>query len=134
MHDLHKGCTKNLKVSPNKNDKKYYPSFSQQITWLLAVFFSALILSPALLADTSSVSKKTIELIKAKNDPRSYRYIKLKNGITAVLISDPNAQKAAAAIDVGVGSFENPVGKEGLAHFLEHVLFLGNSKYPDTKK
>ena len=115
-----------------KMTKNIIPALASYLLGFLLFFFGP-ILSPALLADTSSVSKKTIELIKAKNDPRSYRYIKLKNGITAVLISDPNAQKAAAAIDVGVGSFENPVGKEGLAHFLEHVLFLGNSKYPDTK-
>ena len=30
-----------------------------------------------------------------------------------------------------VGSGDNPPGRGGLAHFLEHMLFLGTDKYPD---
>ena len=31
-----------------------------------------------------------------------------------------------------VGSGDNPPGRGGLAHFLEHMLFLGTDKYPDA--
>ena len=31
-----------------------------------------------------------------------------------------------------VGSFQDPEDREGLAHFLEHMLFLGTEKYPDV--
>ncbi|XP_033115236.1 nardilysin-like, partial [Anneissia japonica] len=43
------------------------------------------------------------------------------------------AQKklAAAALSVGVGSFSDPSDIPGLAHFLEHMVFMGSSKYPD---
>ena len=102
----------------------------KHLLWIKLSFVSLLFCSISLL---TAKTTESVDIIKAKNDSRDYRYIELKNGITAVLISDPKAQKAAAAIDVGIGSFDNPVGKEGLAHFLEHVLFLGNSKYPDTK-
>ena len=74
------------------------------------------------------------QIIVPKNDNRKYKSITLKNGIQAILVSDKNAQNAAAAIDVGVGSFENPINMEGLAHFLEHMLFLGNKKYPKTNE
>jgi len=41
-----------------------------------------------------------------------------------------DSKKAAAALAVGVGSFsDGPIG--GLAHFLEHMLFMGTEKYPD---
>ena len=102
----------------------------KHLLWIKLAFVSLLFCSISLL---TAKTTESVDIIKAKNDSRNYRYIELENGITAVLISDPSAQKAAAAIDVGVGSFDNPVGKEGLAHFLEHVLFLGNKKYPDTK-
>ena len=31
---------------------------------------------------------------------------------------------------VGVGSLYDPPQANGLAHFLEHMLFLGTKKYP----
>ena len=46
------------------------------------------------------------------------------------LISDPEADKAAAAVDVHVGAARDPKGLEGTAHFLEHMLFQGTQKYP----
>ncbi|KAJ2626322.1 metalloprotease, partial [Coemansia sp. RSA 1694] len=40
------------------------------------------------------------------------------------------AKEAAASLSVNIGSNANPVELQGLAHFLEHMLFLGTSKYP----
>ena len=48
------------------------------------------------------------------------------------LFQIPETRKAAAALDVMVGSGDNPPGRGGLAHFLEHMLFLGTEKYPDS--
>ena len=64
-------------------------------------------------------------------DQREYRHIALSNKLEAVLISDPNADKSAAAMDVRIGSLFDPSQYQGLAHFLEHMLFLGTSKYPN---
>nr|WP_211091958.1 insulinase family protein [Vibrio agarilyticus] len=47
-----------------------------------------------------------------------------------LLIHQSDAQKAAAALAVNVGHFDDPVDREGLAHYLEHMLFLGTEKYP----
>ncbi|XP_028995300.1 nardilysin-like [Betta splendens] len=42
-----------------------------------------------------------------------------------------NAEKqSAAALCVGVGSFSDPCDLPGLAHFLEHMVFMGSEKYP----
>ena len=30
-----------------------------------------------------------------------------------------------------MGSFSDPDKLQGLAHFLEHMVFMGSSKYPD---
>ena len=39
-------------------------------------------------------------------------------------------REAAAAMVVGVGSMYDPPEAQGLAHFLEHMLFMGTKKYP----
>ena len=64
-------------------------------------------------------------------DTREYRAVMLDNGLEALVVSDPNADKAAAALNVNVGGGNDPETRPGLAHFLEHMLFLGTEKYPD---
>ncbi|CAI5471466.1 unnamed protein product [Closterium sp. Yama58-4] len=63
-------------------------------------------------------------------DQRQYEALELPNGLTVLLISDPETDKAAAAMDVGVGSLSDPDDAPGLAHFLEHMLFYASEKYP----
>lgn len=43
-------------------------------------------------------------------------------------------KKAAAAVAVGVGSLCDPLRMQGLAHYLEHMLFMGSEKYPDENE
>lgn len=61
-----------------------------------------------------------------------YRRLTLDNGLQVMLVSDPNADMAGAAMSVGVGSLSDPQAYPGLAHFLEHMLFLGTEKYPEA--
>ena len=98
--------------------------------WLLP----QLLLASLLLACAQSPQPTVGSLIPilSPNDDRSYRYVILENGLRALLISDPETEKAAAALDVHVGSANNPADRGGLAHFLEHMLFLGTEKYPDA--
>ncbi|KAM6578444.1 hypothetical protein CsatB_030281 [Cannabis sativa] len=132
-------------------------------------------------------------VIKSPNDSRLYRVIKLENGLSALLVHDPEiypdgppdnneavamdceeddcdgeetedsedeededddeddeeddecengkgnggasqTKKAAAAMCVGMGSFSDPVDAQGLAHFLEHMLFMGSTEFPDENE
>lgn len=70
-------------------------------------------------------------IVASPNDQREYRHIQLPNQLDVLLISDPAADKAAASLDVYIGSYQNPRDRAGLVHFLEHMLFLGTEKYPD---
>lgn len=70
---------------------------------------------------------------KSELDDRLYRTLALPNGLKVLLVSDPMQDKAAAALDVSVGYFNDPENLPGLAHFLEHMLFLGTTKYPDEE-
>lgn len=67
---------------------------------------------------------------KSPNDNNLYRFIELHNGLRAILVSDKGADKAAASMNVAVGSGDDPKDREGISHFLEHMLFLGTDKYP----
>ena len=65
------------------------------------------------------------------NDTATYRRLTLDNGLRVILLSDPKLNKSAASLAVAAGSFSDPANRQGLAHFLEHMLFLGTEKYPD---
>ncbi|GMY19418.1 insulin-degrading enzyme-like 1 peroxisomal [Fagus crenata] len=71
------------------------------------------------------------EIVKARSDKREYRRIRLNNSLEALLISDPDTDKCAASMNVSVGSFSDPDDLQGLAHFLEHMLFYASEKYPE---
>lgn len=71
------------------------------------------------------------DISKSPNDKREYASFTLPNELKVLLISDPDTDKAAAALDVFVGSASDPEDYAGLAHFLEHMLFLGTDKYPE---
>jgi insulysin len=72
--------------------------------------------------------------IKMKHplDKSESRTLILENGLKVYLISDPSFNVSAASVAVEVGSLDNPKEREGLAHFLEHMLFLGTEKFPDV--
>jgi hypothetical protein len=65
---------------------------------------------------------------KPSLDIRSYRVIRLLNQLEVLLIHDPETDKASAALDVNVGSFSDPKDMPGLAHAVEHMLFMGTEK------
>ena len=67
-------------------------------------------------------------------DDREYKYIVLKNRLSVLLITDKECSYSAASLSVNVGSYHDPVKYQGLAHFLEHMLFMGTEKYPDENK
>jgi len=69
-------------------------------------------------------------IIKSPNDDREYQEIRLSNKLEVLLISDPDLENSAVSLSVPVGSMHNPDSQLGLAHYLEHMLFLGSERYP----
>lgn len=70
-------------------------------------------------------------ITKSPEDDRQYRGMELANGMKVLLVSDPSTERSAASMSVGVGHMSDPDEVPGLAHFLEHMLFLGTEKYPN---
>jgi len=94
---------------------------------LIAVSIAGLSLALQTHADSEVISPE-----KSAVDDNLYRGLILENGMKVMLVSDADTDQAAAALDVHVGSGSDPAGWNGLAHFLEHMLFLGNGKYPEA--
>jgi coenzyme PQQ biosynthesis probable peptidase PqqF len=65
----------------------------------------------------------------ALNHPRPHTEI-LANGLQVTLRHAPNLKRCAAALRVAAGSHDAPLAWPGLAHFLEHLLFLGTERFP----
>ncbi|XP_029031759.1 insulin-degrading enzyme isoform X2 [Betta splendens] len=77
-----------------------------------------------------AVKRVVSDIIRSPEDKRVYRGLEFTNGLKAILISDPTTDKSSAALDVQIGSLSDPPNISGLAHFCEHMLFLGTKKYP----
>jgi len=58
--------------------------------------------------------------------------ITLANGLRVVAVSMPHLHSAELALYVKVGGRNDPAGKSGLAHFLEHMLFRGTAEFPTS--
>ena len=69
-------------------------------------------------------------VIQSPSDHRQYLATQLDNGLRVLLIHDNKTDYAAASMDVAVGSYYNPDDVLGLAHFCEHMLFMGTKKFP----
>ena len=61
-----------------------------------------------------------------------FKSFQLPNQIEVLAISDQRFTKSSAALAVMAGSMQNPDEHLGLAHFLEHMLFLGTETYPEV--
>ncbi|WP_075185594.1 insulinase family protein [Teredinibacter haidensis] len=68
---------------------------------------------------------------KSPKDTREYATLTLDNQMEVLLVQDTSSEIAAVSLALGVGSFQNPEHQQGLAHYLEHMLFLGTEKYPE---
>lgn len=92
----------------------------------------------ALLMTTLTPSYTLVEdraelpLLSPEMKTRETLKMRLANGLEALLISDPMADQSAASISVNVGSWSDPVAYPGMAHFCEHMLFMGTEKYPNV--
>lgn len=98
------------------------------IKLILILFTLPLFSNPDLYERVEDKSKLQI-LTPALSERKSAK-IRLKNGLEAYLVSDPGIDQSAAALAVEAGSWHNPAEYPGMAHFLEHMLFMGTGAYP----
>jgi insulysin len=71
-----------------------------------------------------------IQLEKSNIDKREYEYLNLDNGLQCIIIKDSDENLCGACLNIHVGSVNEKI--DGLAHFLEHMVFMGSKKYPHS--
>lgn len=54
----------------------------------------------------------------------------LKNGLKLIFIEDTSSPVATFQVWYKVGSVDEPEGKSGISHLLEHLMFRGSKNYP----
>jgi secreted Zn-dependent insulinase-like peptidase len=77
---------------------------------------------------------------KSASDKKEYKLVTIGE-LEVLLVSnlalqsadnaDGESAKGSAAMSVQVGSYADPEVGEGMAHFLEHMVFIGSEKYPN---
>ena len=83
---------------------------------------------------STPINKLITNLEKSKSDKLDYALKILSNGLKVLFISDPEASKSSAALGVNVGSLVDDRDVPGLAHFCEHLLSMGTTKYPSENE
>lgn len=104
---------------------------ARPFAWMAAL---AVLAGAALLAGCEPrehVPRDTRVLLPSETDRIEQRRLTLPNGMQVLLVSNPAAQNAGAALSLGVGSRDDPPEMPGLLHFMEHMLFLGTERYPE---
>ena len=71
-----------------------------------------------------------LKIDKSVNDNRNYNYFELDNKLKVIIIEDDDNKNCGALLNIKVGSIHDTIN--GIAHFLEHMVFMGSEKYPDV--
>lgn len=64
-------------------------------------------------------------------DRYEYKISQLANNMTIILSRKEDTLISSAAVAVKTGGFADPKEFPGIAHFLEHMLFMGTEKHPN---
>ncbi|CAJ1355565.1 unnamed protein product [Effrenium voratum] len=106
-------------------------SFWQRHRCELIAAAAVILLGAAFMVHRSSGRSTYLVQEKPQSDRRTYQYSVLPNGLPLLNIQDAESHKMAMAMAVRAGSYDDPHELPGLAHFCEHMLFLGTNKYPE---
>ncbi|PCI60327.1 MAG: peptidase M16 [Gammaproteobacteria bacterium] len=71
--------------------------------------------------------------VQANNITIPYKKYRLKNGLTVILHQDHSDPLVHVDVTYHVGSAREQLGKSGLAHFFEHMMFQGSEHVADEQ-
>lgn len=66
-------------------------------------------------------------ITKSFVDENTYKYATLENGLKVLLVHNNTLDKSSCSIAIRTGSMDDTI--PGIAHFLEHMLFMGTERY-----
>ncbi len=109
----------------------------QMFPWVIAISLFSYTASAAEYPATSYErieDKAQCKILTPALSQRKTAKIRLPNGVEAYLVSDPDSEQSAAAVSMEAGSWQDPKKYPGMAHFLEHMLFMGTKAYPQESE
>lgn len=109
------------------------PKLSRKGLFLLAL--AVVVAAAAMLAlsvprdertNDRSMDPSSVALFSLLAEAQSFE---LPNGLEVVVVPDRNAQRIAHTVWYRIGAVDDPPGKSGLAHFVEHLTFGGTRRF-----
>lgn len=88
--------------------------------------FSQLLATQAVVIE----DKSNLKILTPSFKDRKTMKLKLENGLSVYIVSDKQIDQSSAALCVKAGSWQDPKTYPGMAHFTEHMLFMGSKTYP----
>jgi len=99
-----------------------------RLLFLIVLAFGQVIVFAQHQFKTQKKSENGYSYVTVTNDPLKARIYTLKNGLTVYLSVYKNEPRIQTYIAVRAGSKNDPHTAQGLAHYLEHILFKGTTK------
>lgn len=97
---------------------------------LIATVLTLLVISAPLRADAPAATKPASPITSPPKDPIAafpsrVHKITLQNGLRALVVERPDSPTVSFALFIRTGGIDDEMGKSGLAHMFEHMLFKG---------
>ena len=118
----HFGCSKLLKI------------FIHSTQEILVKRIFQIGLAALFVVSVSTLQTAMAQLPKQVTEIEGITEYRLDNGIQLLLFPDDSKPRFTVNMTLMVGSRHEGYGETGMAHLLEHMLFRGTEKYPDTPK
>ena len=100
---------------------------------IVALFAVLLVIMAAYLSFTPQFGSKKDAAKSTDSRLVAIQTLTLKNGLQVVVIPDRNSRSTIHMVWYKVGSVDDPPGKPGLAHLVEHLTFGGTHKMPASQ-
>lgn len=111
--------------SNSDSNKKTRSYKTYKIQFLLKKYhFLILVWLELLQTNVSNSFNRKLKIVKTPLDKNTYHTKTLSNGIEILMIVKKNILKSSCALSVRTGSYDDTI--PGIAHFLEHMLFMGS--------
>jgi zinc protease len=102
------------------------------VEWMVDQLWAALDPRVGLVVAGVSLASMAVAAVAAEAAPASERVSEftLANGLHVVVIPDHRAPVVTQMVWYKAGAADEPPGKSGIAHFLEHLMFKGTDRIP----
>jgi zinc protease len=108
------------------------PRSRSMVEWMVDQLWAALDPRVGLVVAGVSLASMAVAAVAAEAAPASERVSEftLANGLHVVVIPDHRAPVVTQMVWYKAGAADEPPGKSGIAHFLEHLMFKGTDRIP----